>query len=123
MGVDDTEVTISKRDVGVSHDHMNLSDIHNDHSILKANNIIAHSIPNLKRKRHIAIDVETERGTFKYSSFILKYNFFNLFIVFSAKLHALLNTNSIPAHPVTKHSPAPMWEQTDESLSEDSRLD
>lgn len=42
------------------------------------------------------------------------------FIVLTAKLHALLNTNSIPAHPI-KHSPAPIWEQTDESLSEDSR--
>lgn len=41
-------------------------------------------------------------------------------LIFAAKLHALLNTNSIPAHPI-KHSPAPLWEQTDESLSEDSR--
>jgi len=46
------------------------------------------------------------------------YTYFNCYI--TAKLHALLNTNSIPAHPI-KHSPAPMWEQTDESLSEDSR--
>lgn len=44
----------------------------------------------------------------------------NLKCCITAKLHALLNTNSIPAHPI-KHSPAPMWEQTDESLSEDSR--
>lgn len=55
----------------------------------------------------------------------MTYNIYSyLFVLlFTAKLHALLNTNSIPAHPI-KHSPAPMpmWEQTDESLSEDSRL-
>lgn len=39
--------------------------------------------------------------------------------IFTAKLHALLNTNSIPAHPAKLT--APMWDQTDESLSEDSR--
>lgn len=63
MGLEETDITVSKRDVGVSHDHLSLSDIHNEHSSLKANNIMAHSNPNLKRKRHIAIDVETERGT------------------------------------------------------------
>lgn len=44
-----------------------------------------------------------------------------MFVIFLAKLHALLNTtNSVPAHPI-KHSSTPIWEQTDESLSEDSR--
>lgn len=67
MGIEDTDVTISKRDIGVPHDHISLSsDVHNEHSNIKANNIIAHSNPNLKRKRHIAIDVETERGNYKY---------------------------------------------------------
>lgn len=65
LGIEETEVTITKRDVGVSHDHINLSDSHNEHLNLKANNVMAHSSPNLKRKRHIAIDVETERGVFK----------------------------------------------------------
>jgi hypothetical protein len=66
MGLEETDITVSKRDIGVSHDHITLSDIHNEHSNLKSNNIMAHSNPNLKRKRHIAIDVETERGKFKY---------------------------------------------------------
>lgn len=63
---EETDVTMLKRDIGVSHDHLSLSDIHTEHSNLKANNIIAHSSPNLKRKRHIAIDVETERGIFEF---------------------------------------------------------
>jgi len=71
MGVEETDITVSKRDVGVSHDNLNLSDIHNEHSSLKSNNIMAHSNPNLKRKRHIAIDVETERGTFVFFSIII----------------------------------------------------
>lgn len=66
VGIEETDVSVSKRDIGVPHDHINLSDIHNEHSNLKANNIMAHTNPNLKRKRHIAIDVETERGIFKY---------------------------------------------------------
>lgn len=61
---EETDIIVSKRDIGVSHDHLSLSDIHTEHSSLKANNIIAHSSPNLKRKRHIAIDVETERGKY-----------------------------------------------------------
>lgn len=65
MGVEDPEITVTKRDVGVSLDHGNLNDVHNEHSNMKNNNVTAHSTPNLKRKRHIAIDVETERGMFK----------------------------------------------------------
>lgn len=64
MGLEETEVTVTKRDIGVSHDHITLSDIHNEHLNLKSNNVMAHISPNLKRKRHIAIDVETERGVF-----------------------------------------------------------
>lgn len=64
VGMEETEVTVSKRDVGVPHDHISLSDIHNEHPNLKANNTMVHTNPNLKRKRHIAIDVETERGIF-----------------------------------------------------------
>lgn len=56
---------MTKRDVGVSHDHINFSGVHNEHPNIKNNNVIAHSNPNLKRKRHIAIDVETERGVYK----------------------------------------------------------
>jgi len=78
MGMEETDITISKRDVGISHDHLNLSDIHNEHSSLKSNNIMAHSNPNLKRKRHIAIDVETERGIFTYLFFINKCLYLNL---------------------------------------------
>lgn len=83
MGIEETEITVSKRDVGVSHDHLNLTDIHNDHSSVKANNIIAHSNPNLKRKRHIAIDVETERG--KYVKILIFYYmyFYIYFFLFS----------------------------------------
>lgn len=77
MGIEETDITVSKRDVGVSHDHLSLSDIHNEHSSLKANNIMAHSNPNLKRKRHIAIDVETERGTFFiYLSLLYLYSLY-----------------------------------------------
>lgn len=65
MGIEDSEITVTKRDVGVSHDHINFSDVPNEHPSIKNNNVIAHSNPNLKRKRHIAIDVETERGMFK----------------------------------------------------------
>lgn len=65
MGIEESEITVTKRDIGVSHDNINLSDIHNEHSNLKANSVMAHSNSNLKRKRHIAIDVETERGVYK----------------------------------------------------------
>ncbi|PSN41757.1 hypothetical protein C0J52_08864 [Blattella germanica] len=55
-----------------------------------------------KRKRHIAIDVETER----------------------AKLHALLNSSAASQQPspLTKPSPSHHWEANDESLSEESSL-
>lgn len=62
MGIEETDITVSKRDIGVSHDHSNLTDIHTEHPNMKSSNIMAHANPNLKRKRHIAIDVETERG-------------------------------------------------------------
>uniref|UniRef100_A0A0A9YRD7 Chromodomain-helicase-DNA-binding protein 6 n=1 Tax=Lygus hesperus TaxID=30085 RepID=A0A0A9YRD7_LYGHE len=52
-----------------------------------------------KRKRHIAIDVETER----------------------AKLHALLNSTNLQLQHAMKHSPSTPWDHTDESLSEESR--
>lgn len=71
MGLEETEVTVTKRDIGVSHDHNSLSDIHNEHSNLKSNNVMVHVSPNLKRKRHIAIDVETERGKYKYLLFMI----------------------------------------------------
>lgn len=71
MGIDDTEITISKRDVGVSHE-LNLHDIHTEHSSLKANNIVVHTTPSLKRKRHIAIDVETERGVLTIFTTLIK---------------------------------------------------
>jgi len=80
MGIEETEVTISKRDIGVSHDHISLPDVHNEHN-LKANNIMAHSNPNLKRKRHIAIDVETERGIFN-SYIICLFICMDMFIIF-----------------------------------------
>lgn len=64
IGIEESEITVTKRDIGVSHDNINISDIHNEHSNLKANNVMAHSNSNLKRKRHIAIDVETERGVY-----------------------------------------------------------
>lgn len=90
MGIEETDITVSKRDVGVSHDHLSLSDIHNEHSSLKANNIMAHSNPNLKRKRHIAIDVETERGTLIFLNF---HNYICIFVFVYLYIFKLLQLN------------------------------
>lgn len=45
---------------------------------------------------------------------------FVFYFKFPAKLHALLNNNIQVAHS-TKQMSVPIWEPTDESLSEDSR--
>lgn len=62
VGIDDSDNGINKRELGQVHDHLSMSEMHNDHSSLRTNVMMAHSNVNLKRKRHIAIDVETERG-------------------------------------------------------------